>query len=729
MLDGILGRGFASKCKSLIKMTKSRIDVIRRKRNATLKFLKKDMADLLSNGLDINAYGRADGLLAELTLSSCYDFVEKSGDFVLKHLSIMQKIRHCPEDCREAVSSLMFAAARFSDLPELRDLRDVFYERYGSSLELFANQEFVGNLSSKPSTTEKKVQLMHEIASEFRIAWDSRAFEQRASKDSKPSASAQGQPKIYGPSYTHDDKYNSINGKDTVPKVKHDVLPKERLEHANDGYRLFSEKESNVSKRNGFDSQSGYEVPSNEYKLLNVREEPIQNRDTHDSVFQGRQEVIVEKHESQKGDITSKTVRNGFNSQSRYEVPSNRYQPLNVREQPNLKRDNHDSLFQGRQEVVEKREPWKEDASRRTVRSGSSSQRKRTESVDGGYNMFDGRENAVPKQDDEGTITHGKPETFSGYTGLWSKGDGKDSVAGYHRGPYGGQYNAANPATDVQEESSKLNPCCNNAIPPPYTKPNSKLKDGKYGGNLGSSVSGADVYVDPKDPSRNNRVYATNRSEKILQEAYYFDHERQSVGTTRANGNGHENDNKHKDDAISNPIPKPRSSRRKHSRSHAGHDDVGNLEGTGVVKRRSRSRRRDDSRRGLQVLFDDDPHYNDEEERIIDKLLIHYSKKPSAGEPGRVRRKSKSHHADDQGIEDRSPQHSSKDGADEILEMLPPPRSISLPREQTAPSEATKVFTRAASFQPDGSNPAKHVHPKLPDYDDLAARFAALKGR
>ncbi|KAJ6372254.1 hypothetical protein OIU76_026689 [Salix suchowensis] len=56
------------------------------------------------------------------------------------------------------------------------------------------------------------------------------------------------------------------------------------------------------------------------------------------------------------------------------------------------------------------------------------------------------------------------------------------------------------------------------------------------------------------------------------------------------------------------------------------------------------------------------------------------------------------------------------------------PRSISLPHE-TNSSEATKVFTRAASFQPDRTGPARHVHPKLPDYDDLAARFAALKGR
>jgi hypothetical protein len=44
--------------KSLIKLTKNRIEVITRKRKATEKFLKKDIADLLHSGLDINAYGR-----------------------------------------------------------------------------------------------------------------------------------------------------------------------------------------------------------------------------------------------------------------------------------------------------------------------------------------------------------------------------------------------------------------------------------------------------------------------------------------------------------------------------------------------------------------------------------------------------------------------------------------------------------------------------------------------
>lgn len=470
----------------------------------------------------------------------------------------------------------------------------------------------------------------------------------------------QGKPKTYGSLHINDDK-KSINGKDSVPKGdKHDVSSKD--DHDYDGYRFLNDKESDISKTNGLNRSSGREVPSNGYKPLNIREETIPKRGNNDIWFQGRQEATEEKHE-----------------------------------------------------------PWKEDTSLKAVRLSSSSQRKRMESVDGGPKLHDGRENTVPKRDGKEAITHGKPEIAPNYAGLWSKSDGEDSLAG---NSYGGRCKSAISMREVQEEAHKLKPYYNNAIPPPYTKPNAKPKDGKYGGSSDSTVV-------PKDPSRENRANAGTRSEKIQQGTYHPDHERQNVGLTRANGDGHESYNQSQGDGISNPIPKPRSTRRRHSKSHSSHDDIGNLEDTGVVKRRSRSRRRDDSRRGLQIWFDDERHLNDEEERMIDRLLMHYSKKPSAYEHGKVRRKSKSHHAHHQGTHmDKSPQQFSREGPDEISEMVPPPpRSISLPHEQTTPSESTKVFTRAASFQPDRSSPARHVHPKLPDYDDLAARFSALKGR
>ncbi|KAK6773465.1 hypothetical protein RDI58_028703 [Solanum bulbocastanum] len=128
MFDALLKSKFYTKCKSTIKQTKTRIEMIRKKRDAMLKYLKNDMADLLKSGADVNAYGRADGLLVELNISSCYDCLEQYCLHISSHLATMSKQRECPEECREAVSTLMFSAARLSDLPELRELRDIFTE-------------------------------------------------------------------------------------------------------------------------------------------------------------------------------------------------------------------------------------------------------------------------------------------------------------------------------------------------------------------------------------------------------------------------------------------------------------------------------------------------------------------------------------------------------------------------------------------------------------------------
>ncbi|KAE7998749.1 hypothetical protein FH972_003260 [Carpinus fangiana] len=663
MLDGLLGRGFAPKCKSLIKTTKTRIDVIRRKRKATEKYLKKDIADLLANGLDINAYGRADGLLVELTLSSCYDFVEQSCDFVLNHLSMMQKQRECPEECRAAVSSLMFAAARFSDLPELRDLRQIFQERYENSLELSVNQKFVENLASKTSTLEKKVQLMQGIALEFSIKWDSRAFEMRMSK---PSTYAQDQPKIYGSFNVAGDKNKSSSGMGAIPRgEKPDVSFKERLELTNDGHRYYNAQEGTVSKRE-LDNRSRHEFSDKGYKARNGREGAVLKKDGHDISFQGRQEFADDKHDAWN---------------------------------------------------------WKGDATPKSARSRSSSQGNGLECIDDGSRLLVCREDTAPVSDYAGSLLHRKPEFAPSCGGLQSKGNGKEPLAGNNHAI---QHNITNLVGKVEEGIiHKEKPYYRNALPPPYVKPNVKPKASKSRSDLGSSPAGFDSNVAFVEPSILKRANVGSTSERIQLGSNHSDYERQVVGPARVNSHGQEKDHFYQDDVAGNSTPKPRSSRRRRSKSRHNNNDAGYFEEIGVVTRKSRSKERDNSRRGLQVLFDDEHYQDDEEERKLDKLLMKYSKKPSPYEPAVVRGKSKARHADHMGANAGESPQNSRGGPDEKSEMVPPPpRSVSLPHEHTSQTQATKVFSRAASLQP-----ARHVHPKLPDYDDLAERFAALRGR
>ncbi|XP_040952888.1 uncharacterized protein [Gossypium hirsutum] len=640
MLDGILGRGFAAKCKSLIKAIKSRIDVIRRKKSATLKFLKKDIADLLANGLDINAYGRVEGYIAELVLSSCYDFIDKCCDFVTKHVSVMQKLSDCPEDCREAVSSLMFAAARFSDLPELRELRHIFHERYENSLDVFANKQLVENSASNPSTMERKVMVMHDIASEFSIKWDSKAFERRMSEP-VVIPQPQDRTKKYGSFHVNGEDNKSNYGKQDRPKKYGSFHVNGDDNKSNDGKSADPPRDELKVDKNGHKWEFSVE----------------------DKLRQGREEAFARK-------------------------------------------ENLDIPLPQKQEVVEK-----DDIAFKTARLSSSTSGKRIERVNGGGKVQDGRENSVPGIDNQDVLTQRKPDLNpNNYAAPRSRSQDKDLFV---PDSYANEYGVQNSTRKTPVEGEpKRKPRSSSALPPPYVKPPSiKSKDSMNGANILSSLAGLDSDGVSGDPSMPDK-------------------EGQRIPPMR--GHDRETDNYYSHSESGIPIPRRRSSRRRHLRSASGLIEIGNAEDTEFMRRKPRSRRRDESRQGLQILFDEEHQRYDQEERIIDRLLMHYSKKPSTSEDGKLRRKSKSHHAHHKrtDVDEEALEKASMDRSDDISETIPRPvRSISLPREQTTQSEGTKVYTRATSFQQGRSNAARHVHPKLPDYDDLAAHFAAMKGR
>ncbi|XP_010062462.2 IST1-like protein [Eucalyptus grandis] len=211
MFDSLLKSKFHNKCKTAMKLTKTRLETIMKKRKAMEKYLRKDIADLLRNGLDTNAYGRAEGLLIEQNMTSCYHLIEQFSGCILGQLLVMEKQSECPEECREAIASLMYAAARFADLPELRELRSLFADRYGKSLEPFVNKEFVEKMRTPERTKDMKLQLMHDIALEFSVDWDSKALEQKLYN---PTTHDQEKSKVGSSGNNADNDYKQHKSKD-----------------------------------------------------------------------------------------------------------------------------------------------------------------------------------------------------------------------------------------------------------------------------------------------------------------------------------------------------------------------------------------------------------------------------------------------------------------------------------------------------------------------------------
>ncbi|KAF8110919.1 hypothetical protein N665_0078s0106 [Sinapis alba] len=626
MFDGILGRGFAPKGKPLIKLTKNRIDVLRRKRTAAIKFLKGDFADLISNGRDVNAYTRAGGLLDELRHLWNLDFVESTCDFVYKQLSTMQKMEECPDDCREAVSSLMFAASGFSELPELRELRQMFHEKYGDSLGVFVNQELVENMSPKPFSLEKKVKLMEDVASEFAIRWDSKAFEKRMLRNDGSSVKET-------PKSTYD-KHNPVDGRMALPPERKKDVASERRDRP--------------------------------YNHQNGLREHQHGKDKSDDVRQA----------SRSESKDDKAERNEFHLQPKHKSSRGRPQPIFNEGDTIVMKIKRENLVQGiGHQNGEAAAPKKTEVTEKPKRSSTKTDDKlvlgfKQESFFKGCKHENGEEHPPQKVEDNLSMPP-KPRSRrttvrkdQGSTVPVGDGTERDSSGGNINGRGDGYDPARKFEERETERMMKSPPLYKSLPPPPYVKPNGKAK------------------AEKPEASANSKARFDGEEGKCRD----IDKNVSEAGQHQLND-------------IDDQSLKQRSSRRKHSIQSGDGDDT-----------RS-SRRREHSRKGLQVLIDDDE--KDSEEKMMDKLLMHYSKKPSSYEKNNGESKSRrSHH--------RKP---------EDEEIHHPARSRSLPSEQMAgPSEPTKTFARAASFQPERSE-AKHVHPKLPDYEDLAARFAELKGR
>lgn len=122
----------------------------------------------------------------------------------------------------------------------------------------------------------------------------------------------------------------------------------------------------------------------------------------------------------------------------------------------------------------------------------------------------------------------------------------------------------------------------------------------------------------------------------------------------------------------------------------------------------------------------------DDEERMMDKLLIHYSRKGLVG-PEPVKERVREYANGNEPVKERSrarhpppPPLTTRPSVDRVHRA--PERAASLPVDQVH-EEVVRFPARATSLQPDlySPNGGPRVHPNLPDYDELTARLRALR--
>ncbi|KAI3412725.1 uncharacterized protein J3R85_016978, partial [Psidium guajava] len=175
-LDVLLGRnGKESKIETLSKLAISRIAILRKHREARLCHAWSDVVQLLSLGHQERALLRVELVIKEQNLLDAFCILECYCHILAQRGMLMQKNVECPEELKEAVSSLTFAASRYGDFPELQGIRTVITKIYGKEFVARAvelrkdsgvNPRVIEKFSTRQLSLESRVKALKEIAYE-----------------------------------------------------------------------------------------------------------------------------------------------------------------------------------------------------------------------------------------------------------------------------------------------------------------------------------------------------------------------------------------------------------------------------------------------------------------------------------------------------------------------------------------------------------------------------------
>ncbi|XP_038722588.1 uncharacterized protein LOC120014647 isoform X2 [Tripterygium wilfordii] len=181
----------SSKCKTAAKMAVARIKLLRNKREVVARQMRRDIAMLLQSRQDATARVRVEHVIREQNVLAANEFVELFCELIVTRLTIIAKQRECPADLKEGIASLIFAAPRCSEIPELVSIRKIFEKKYGKDFVSAAtdlrpncgvNRILIDKLSVRTPTGEVKLKILKEIAKEYQIDWDTTECEKELLK-------------------------------------------------------------------------------------------------------------------------------------------------------------------------------------------------------------------------------------------------------------------------------------------------------------------------------------------------------------------------------------------------------------------------------------------------------------------------------------------------------------------------------------------------------------------
>ncbi|PIN00643.1 Spindle pole body protein [Handroanthus impetiginosus] len=178
-LDALLGRSFkTSKFKAMASLAISRLAVLKNQRQARCSIARSDVVEFLKNGNHERALLRVEQVIKEQNMLDVFVVLESYCHLLVERINLIQQEKVCPEELHEAVSTLIYAATRCGEFPELREIRTFFTSCYGKEFAARAvelrnncgvNPRIIQKLSTRMPSLENKMKVLQEIASDNNI--------------------------------------------------------------------------------------------------------------------------------------------------------------------------------------------------------------------------------------------------------------------------------------------------------------------------------------------------------------------------------------------------------------------------------------------------------------------------------------------------------------------------------------------------------------------------------
>ncbi|KAH7532899.1 uncharacterized protein LOC107416535 isoform X2 [Ziziphus jujuba] len=177
-LDALLGRDSKTKIKALAKLAISRVAILKNQRQVRCSHARSDVKELLQLGHQQRALLRVEHVIKEQNMFDVFVMIDYYCNLLLERVKLIQKHKDCADELKETTSSLIFAASRCGELPELQEIRGIFTSVFGKELVARAvesrnncgvNPKMIQRLSTRQPSLESRLKVLKEIAFESDI--------------------------------------------------------------------------------------------------------------------------------------------------------------------------------------------------------------------------------------------------------------------------------------------------------------------------------------------------------------------------------------------------------------------------------------------------------------------------------------------------------------------------------------------------------------------------------